>query len=48
MKSWADVYGEPMFLFSEVTDGTKLASFIQESTRKNDSYGRIEDLQDLS
>ena len=48
IKSWADVYqDEPMSLFSEVTDGTKLASFIQESTRKDDSYGRIEDLQDL-
>ncbi len=48
IKSWADVYqGEPMSLFSEVTDGTKLASFIQESTHKDGSYGRIEDLQDL-
>lgn len=48
IKSWADVYqDEPTSLFSEVMDGTKLASFIQESTRKDGSYGRIEDLQDL-
>lgn len=48
IKSWADVYqGEPMSLFSEVTDGTKLASFIHDSTHKDGSYGRIEDLQDL-
>ena len=48
IKSWADIYkDEPTSLFSEVMDGTKLASFIQESTHKDDSYGKIEDLQDL-
>ena len=36
-----------MVLFSEVKDGPKLASFIEESTRQGDDYGRIENLQDL-
>ncbi len=42
IKSWADVYqNEPISLFSEVSNGPKLASFIE------DHCSRLEDLQDL-
>ena len=42
IKNWADVYqDEPISLFSEVSNGPKLASFIE------DHCDRLEDLQDL-
>ena len=48
IKSWADIYeSEPMTSFNEVTDGRKLALHLEKKTRKNDNYGKCEDLQDL-
>ncbi len=48
VKGWADVHqDEPMSLLSEVVDGVKLASSIEANTRKNNTYGKIEDLQNL-
>ena len=48
VKGWADVHqDEPIALLSEVADGVKLASSIEANTRKNNTYGKIEDLQNL-
>ena len=48
IKSWAAVSGnEPESLFSETMHGRKLASYIDEQTRKGNTYGKIEDLQGL-
>ncbi len=48
IKSWADVYeDEPECLFSEVMDGRKLASYIDDKTRKGSTWGKIKDLQSL-
>ncbi len=48
IKSWSDVYqDEPITLFNEVWDGSKLASSIEKKTRKDDNYGTIQTLQAL-
>ena len=48
IQSWAEIYkNKPIALFSEVMDGKKLASSIEEKTRKDDKYGKLTDLQDL-
>ena len=48
IKSWRDVHQEePTFLLSGIADGVELASSIETNTRKDDNYGKIEDLQDL-
>ena len=48
LKSWAVVQdGEPMSLFGEAIDGVKLAEYIEEETRGDEDWGKIEDLQNL-
>ncbi|MXZ00258.1 ATP-binding protein, partial [Candidatus Poribacteria bacterium] len=48
VESWADVYqNEPMSSFKEVRNGRKLASAIQEYTRKDNEWSTIKDLQNL-
>lgn len=48
IKSWATVSGkEPESVFSETMNGRKLASYIDEKTRKGNNYGKIENLQGL-
>ena len=48
IRSWAEIYeNKPMTSFSEVMDGKKLASHIEEKTREDDEYGKLADLQDL-
>ena len=48
IRSWAEIYeNKPVTSFSEVMDGEKLASHIEEKTREDDEYGKLADLQDL-
>ena len=48
IKSWAEVYqDEPVTLFNEVWDGSKLASSIEKKTRKDGNYGTIQTLEAL-
>ena len=48
VKSWAEIHQCKATCFSEVTDGEKLALWVEKATRKaNKECGRVEALQDL-